>query len=119
MMSEHRHVFPAGLRSSDDHDHVVLFRPRRANVDGSAKWRLPKRDCDPDALLIEKLARYEHDDREHNYQQRMLLNGLSFVVTVTLIAIGVWLVTNIHDQPSHAFEPPLSTDGYPPSAAGR
>jgi hypothetical protein len=118
-MSGHRQVFPAVLRSSDDRDHVVLFRPQRAKVDASAKWRRLKRDCDPDALLIEKLAKYEHDDREDDYRQRMLLNGLGLVVTATLIAFGVWLMTNIHDQPSHAFEPPLSPDGYPPSAAGR
>jgi hypothetical protein len=119
MMSGQRHVFPAAPRLSDDYDHVVLFRPQRAKVDGSAKWRPLQRDCDPDALLIEKLAKYERDDREDNYRQRMLLNGLGFVVTVTLIAIGVWLITNIHDQPSHALETPLSPDGYPPAAAGR
>jgi hypothetical protein len=118
-MSGHRQVFPAALRSSDDCDRVVLFRPQRAKVDGSAKWRLLKRDRDPDALLIEKLARYELDDREDDYRQRMLLNGLGLVVTATLIAFGVWLMVNIHDQPSHALEPPLSPHRYPPSAAGR
>jgi hypothetical protein len=119
MMSGHRHAFPAALRSSDGHDRVVLFRPQRAKIDGSAKWRLLKRHCDPDALLIERFAKYEHDDGEHNYRKRMLLNGLGFVVTVTLIAVGVWLMTSIHDQPSHAFETPHSPDGYPPSAAAR
>jgi len=119
MMSGRRHAIPAAVRSSDNNDRVVLFRPQRAKVDGSAKWRRLKRDCDPDALLIEKLAKYERDDREDDYRQRMLLNGLGFVVTVTLIAIGVWLMTNIHDQPSHVFETPLSPDGYVPSAAAR
>jgi hypothetical protein len=114
MMSERRHVI-----SNDDHDHVVLFRPRRAKVDGSAKWRPLKRDCDPDALLIDKLAKYERGKREDDYRQRMLVNGLGFVWTVTLIAIAVWLMTVIHDHPSHAFEMPLGPDRYAPSAAAR
>jgi hypothetical protein len=93
MMSRHRRVI-----SNDDHDHVILFRPRRAKVDGSAKWRPLKRDCDPDALLIDKLAKYERGEREDDYRQRMLVNGLGFAWTVTLIAIAVWLMTvNVYE----------------------
>ena len=69
--------------------------------------------------MIEKLAKYERDEPEDDYRQRMLRNGLGFVATVTLIAIGTWLMTNIHDQPSHALEAPLSPDAYALSAATR
>jgi hypothetical protein len=43
------------------------------------------------------LAKYESDGEEDDYQHRMLANVLAFIVTVALIATGVWLASNLHD----------------------
>jgi hypothetical protein len=45
--------------------------------------------------LILSLAKYERDAQEDDYRERMILNGLAFVVTAALIAIGFWLASNI------------------------
>jgi uncharacterized membrane protein YiaA len=41
------------------------------------------------------LAKYERDSHEGDYRQRMIMIGLVFLVTVALIAIGVWPAANI------------------------
>jgi hypothetical protein len=45
--------------------------------------------------LLLSLAKYERAAQEDKYRERMILNGLVFVVTAALIAIGVWLASNI------------------------
>jgi hypothetical protein len=120
MMSGHRHFVPAPpLRDGDAR--VVPFRPRAAKTDGIGIWHAPSRDCDPDTLLVERLARYERESQEEDGRGRMLVNGLGFVATVLLIAIGVWLMTNIYDRPSHAFSSHLPPDpgGQGSSASAR
>lgn len=74
--------------------HVVRIRPRRAKADGTARWR-PIHDGDPNISLILSLAKYERDAQEDDCRGRMILNGLAFVVTAALIAIGLWLASNI------------------------
>jgi hypothetical protein len=83
-------------RSSDDNHRVVSFRPRRAKVSKTARWREPPHHGDPDILL--SLAKFERDDREDDYRHRMIMNGLAFVTLLALIVIGVWLTDNISDQ---------------------
>jgi hypothetical protein len=91
-------------RSSDDNHRVVSFRPRRSKRGDTAKWREPIRQGDPNILL--SLAKFERDDREDDYRQRMILNMLALIILIALILIGVWLAVNINDQhdalaPSH------------------
>lgn len=85
------------LRSSDSEHRVVRFRPRRANADGSAKWHRPNHDRGQNISPVEGLAKYERGDLEDDYRHRMVMNGLALVVTIGLIASGVWLAANIDD----------------------
>ncbi len=83
-------------RSSDDNHRVVSFRPHRAKVRKTARWREPIHDGDSGILL--SLAKFERDDREDDYRHRMIMNGLAFVILLALIVIGVWLADNVSDQ---------------------
>jgi hypothetical protein len=83
---------------ADDDEHRVLeFRPRTALrrpqfSSGVAAERPPR-----DALLKPNdLSRYEggQDDAD-DFNQRMLGNTLAFVLTVALIAVGIWLAMSI------------------------
>ena len=89
-------------RSTDDNHRVVSFRPRRARSADTSRWREPIRQRDPSILL--SLAKFERDDRQDNYRQRMILNVLAFIVLLALTVIGVWLAVNINDQ-HHALAP--------------
>jgi hypothetical protein len=71
------------------------FRARRAKADGTARWRGPIRDRKPNISSVLSLAKYERVGHDSDYRQRMITNGLAFLVTVALIAIGVWLAANI------------------------
>jgi hypothetical protein len=82
--------------SSDDDHRVVRFRPRRAKAGRTAPRREPIHDRDLMILSVLSLAKYERDGQEDDYRHRMIMNVVAFVVTVVLIATGVWLVANIH-----------------------
>jgi hypothetical protein len=94
-MPEHRHFCLVARQSSYDDHRVVHFRPRRAKVDGMSGWRRPIHDRNLNISSVLSLARYERDGHEDDYRQRMIMNGLAFLATVALIAIGVWLAANI------------------------
>jgi hypothetical protein len=85
------------LRLSDDQHRVVRFCPR-SKADGAARWRGFDHDRGPITSPVESLAKYERDGHEDDYRHRMVMNGLAFVVTVGLIAAGVWLAANIDDE---------------------
>jgi len=98
-MQERRHLYLVARQSGDDDHRVTHFRPRRAKADGMARWRGPIRDRNPNISSVLSLAKYERDGQENcqedDYRQRMIMNGLAFLVTIALIAIGVWLAANI------------------------
>jgi hypothetical protein len=94
-MPERRHFYLVARQSSDDDHRVVHFRARRAKADGMARRRGPIRDGNPNISSVLSLAKYERDGHEGDYRQRMIMNGLAFLVTVALIAIGIWLAANI------------------------
>jgi hypothetical protein len=94
-MPEHRHYYLVARQSSDGDHRVVHFRARRAKADGMARWRGPIRDRNPNISSMLSLTKYERDGHEDDYRQRMIMNGLALLVTVALIAIGVWLAANI------------------------
>jgi hypothetical protein len=54
---------------------------------------IPKYSSDVTILL--SLAKFESDGQEDDYRHRMLVNTLAFVVTVALIATGVWLTSSL------------------------
>jgi len=60
-----------------------------------ARWRGPIRDRNANISSVLSLTKYERDGHEDDYRQRMIMNGLAFLVAVALIAIGVWLAANI------------------------
>jgi hypothetical protein len=96
MMSERRHLNFVAPQPSDDDHRVVRFRPRRAKVDRTIKRRERSLDRDPNISSVLSLAKYDCHGQEDDYRHRMIMNGLAFIVTVALIAIGVWLAANIH-----------------------
>lgn len=96
MMSERRHLRAASPDSNGDDHRVVRFRARRALASGTAGRRQPVHDRDPTISSVLSLARYERDGQEDDYRHRMIVNALAFVVTIVLIATGVWLAANIH-----------------------
>jgi hypothetical protein len=84
-------------RQPSNRDHtVVRFRRRHAAPAESAK-RSVVRDREPNIVFLLSLAKYESDGEEDDYRRRMIENGLAFVVTIALIATGVWLASNLHD----------------------
>jgi len=95
-MSERRHSILVTQQSGDDDHRVVRIRPRHAKVGTTAKSREPIDDRDSNISLVLSLAKYERGG-EDDYRHRMIMNGLGLVVTVALIAAGVWLAANIHD----------------------
>lgn len=100
-MADLRHLtLVAPRRLSEDDHRVVHFQPRRSKTGGTDKWRHPIHNRDLNILLVERFAKYERDSQEEDYRQRMIMNGLGFIVTVTLIVLGVWLTANINDQSS-------------------
>jgi hypothetical protein len=97
MMSERRHSILGALQSGDDVHRVVRIWPRCAKAEETTGRRKPIHDRDPNISSILSLAKYERDGQEDDYRHRVIINGLALVVTVALIAIGVWLAANIHD----------------------
>jgi hypothetical protein len=49
---------------------------------------------DPDILLIRNFDQYELDEDVDDHH-RMLMNLLSSIVVLTLVAIGVWLIGHV------------------------
>jgi hypothetical protein len=97
MMPERRHLSLGALQSGDDVHRVVRIWPRWAKAEGTAGRRKLIHDRDPNVSSILSLAKYERDGHEDDYRHRLIINGLALVVTVALIAAGVWLASNIHD----------------------
>jgi hypothetical protein len=84
-------------QSSNEGHSVVPFRRRRRTTNGSARPREINLKQGANVTVLLSLAKYESDDEEDHYRHRMLANVLAFIVTVALIAIGVWLASNLHD----------------------
>jgi hypothetical protein len=85
-------------RQPGNRDHtVVRFRRRQAEPVESAKPRETIQKREPNIVLLLSLAKYEGDDSEVDYHHRMIENGLAFVVTVALMAMGVWLASSLHE----------------------
>ena len=55
---------------------------------------LAHRDGDP----TDDLARYEQEDRNVDYRQRMLMNVIAVVVVAMLVGVGVWIADTIADM---------------------
>ena len=83
-------------QSSNDGHSVVPFRRRHRISDVPVKLRRPAHKTEADIRSLLSLAKYERGS-EDDYRQRMIINGLAFVVTAALIAAGVWLASNLHD----------------------
>jgi hypothetical protein len=64
--------------------------------DGPVRLRRLSQKSGADIRSLLSLEKYERAS-EDDYGQRMIVNGLAFVVTVALIATGVLLASNLHD----------------------
>jgi hypothetical protein len=51
-----------------------------------------------DAEAVDDLSRYEEEDRNINYRQRMLMNVIAVVIVSVLVGVGVWLADIITDM---------------------
>jgi hypothetical protein len=95
MMSGRRHLIVVLPPPSDEDHRTVRSPPRRAKADGTVQWLVRKHDCGSNILLFESFAEYEREGQDDDdYQHRMVANFLVFVVTLALIAAGVWLAAN-------------------------
>ncbi len=94
-MSERRHLILVSLRPSDDDRRLVRSQPRRAKADAPAQGRVRRDDRGSNILLFESFSAYEREGRDDDYRHRMVANFIAFVVTMALIAGGVWLAANI------------------------
>jgi hypothetical protein len=92
-MMSGRHHFNVATPHSSGNYRVVTFGPRRVKAKRTATWRDLTHDKDLAILL--SLAKFERDDRDDDYRYRMTVNGLAFVITLALIAAGVWLAANL------------------------
>jgi hypothetical protein len=90
-------VIPKTRQPGDQDPTVVRFRRRQVEPGESAKPRRTVQKNEPNIVLLLSLAKYESDDREVDYHHRMIENGLAFVVTVALMAMGVWLASSLHE----------------------
>jgi hypothetical protein len=88
-------VILAARQSRDEKRHVVGFRRRHAKADASGRPRGHVQEGDINVSSLLSLAKYECDGQVDEYRHRMIMNGLAFVVTVALIAAGVWLASNL------------------------
>ena len=61
---------------------VLRFRPRNAASD---------RALQPPPPPIEDLGKFERSNEPDDFRHRMKMNGLVLVVTIILIAIGIWI----------------------------
>jgi hypothetical protein len=86
----------APQQSNRDHT-VVRFRRRDARTGGSVEPRSASEKHQSNIVFLLSLAKYESGGRDDDYRRRMIANGLAFMVTVALIATGVWLASNLHD----------------------
>ena len=75
---------------------VVRFTRRHAQS-GASTERSVVQNHEPNIVFLLSLAKYERDGEEDDYRHRMIENGLAFMVTIALIATGVWLASNLHD----------------------
>jgi hypothetical protein len=82
---------------SDQQHTVVRFRGTHSKINECADSHGPIRKHEPNIVLLLSLAKYEGDGQEDDYRHRMIVNGLAFLVTVALMATGVWLVSNLHE----------------------
>jgi len=95
MISERRHLSLVSPESNGDDYDVIRFRPRRALASGTAGRRQPVHDRDPTISSVLSLAKYERDDQEDDHRHRMTMNVLALVVTIALVAAGVWLAAEL------------------------
>jgi hypothetical protein len=89
------HLIRTSRQSREENCNVVRFQ-RRAKSDGSARRRGPIEKDDLNVGLVLSLAKYERVAQEDDYRHRTIVNGLAFLVTVALIAMGVWLAANLY-----------------------
>jgi hypothetical protein len=98
MPPKRRHSASATPLSGNDDHRIVSFRPRCAKINETTRLRGPTCHRDPDISLTLSLIKFELDGREDDYQHRMIMNGLAFVVLLALVTIGIWLAANINDR---------------------
>ena len=76
---------------------VLKFRLRRG-----ARRQRPRgsaiRPGDDDDALIDDLARYETEDGEIDYRQRMTMNVIAVVIVALLVGVGVWIADTLADM---------------------
>jgi hypothetical protein len=88
-------VIPETRQPSNPDHTVVRYQRSHAKTVESAKSYGPAQKHEPNIVLLLSFAKYERD--EVDYHHRMIVNGLAFVVTVALMATGVWLASNLHE----------------------
>jgi hypothetical protein len=49
----------------------------------------------PQPSPVENLEKYEHTEAEDDYRHRMIMNGLGLLVTILLIAGGIWIANGL------------------------
>jgi len=79
---------------SQEHGHVVRFRPRGASASG---WRWPLPRSRPEVPPVADLAKYESTKGEDDYRHRMTMNILALGATTILVVVGIWLAVSIAD----------------------
>ena len=82
-------------QSNNDGNSVVPFHRRHRTTDVPVRLRRPAHRGEADIRSLLSLIKYERGS-EDDYRERMIINGLAFVVTAVLIAAGVWLASNPH-----------------------
>lgn len=95
MMSRRRHLILVSPPPNDADHRAVRSRPWRAKADGTVQWPVRKYDRGSNILLFESFTAYEREGQEGDYRHRMVANFIAFIVTVALIASGVWLAVNL------------------------
>jgi hypothetical protein len=79
---------------AQDSGQVLHFRQRRRAAQQLARVT-PAAPDDHKNEPIDDLARYEQEDENDNYRNRMLMNAIAVIVVTLLVGVGVWLADTI------------------------
>jgi len=85
---------PERSKPANDDGRVVRFRPRGV---APHRWRWPLSGAGGDGP-VDDLARFERTEGDDDYRHRMTMNALGLLVTVLLVAAGIWIVSTIAEM---------------------
>jgi hypothetical protein len=83
---------PQEPQRTEERGRVLPFRPRAARIRPEKLSREQARSPVPD------LSRFQQLPEDDDYEHRMLMNALAFVVLSVMVFFGVWIADNMMER---------------------